>query len=152
MAKKVRDAMTPEPGVADPSLSLAEAAQLMKSEDIGSLPIVQEGQLVAVLTDRDIVVRAVAESADLSATKVGDIASRKPVTIEPDEDLDEALARMARAQVRRLPVVEGGRLVGVLAQADIAQEAKSKQAESLSRRSRNRPARPHRRIRAPARE
>jgi CBS domain-containing protein len=131
MAKKVRDAMTPEPRVADPSLSLAEAAQLMRSEDIGSLPIVQEGQLVAVLTDRDIVVRAVAESADLSATKVGDIASRKPVTIEPDEDLDEALALMARAQVRRLPVVEGGRLVGVLAQADIAQEAKSKQAGEL---------------------
>jgi CBS domain-containing protein len=123
--------MTPEPRVADPSLSLAEAAQLMKSEDIGSLPIVQEGQLVAVLTDRDIVVRAVAESADLSATKVGEIASRKPVTIEPDEDLDEALAQMARAQVRRLPVVEGGRLVGVLAQADIAQEAKSKQAGEL---------------------
>jgi CBS domain-containing protein len=131
MAKKVRDAMTPEPRVADPSLSLAEAAQLMRSEDIGSLPIVQEGQLVAVLTDRDIVVRAVAESADLSATNVGDIASRKPVTIEPDEDLDEALALMARAQVRRLPVVEGGRLVGVLAQADIAQEAKSKQAGEL---------------------
>ncbi len=131
MAKKVRDAMTPEPRVADPSLSLAEAAKLMRSEDIGSLPIVQEGQLLAVLTDRDIVVRAVAESADLSATKVGDIASRKPVTIEPDEDLDEALAQMARAQVRRLPVVEGGRLVGVLAQADIAQEAKSKQAGEL---------------------
>ena len=131
MAKKVRDAMTPEPRVADPSLSLAEAAQLMRSEDIGSLPIVQEGQLVAVLTDRDIVVRAVAESADPSATKVGDIASRKPVTIEPDEDLNEALAKMARAQVRRLPVVEGGRLVGVLAQADIAQEAKSKQAGEL---------------------
>jgi len=131
MAKKVRDAMTPEPRVADPSLSLAEAAQLMKSEDIGSLPVVQEGQLVAVLTDRDIVVRAVAESADPSATKVGDIASRKPVTIEPDEDLDEALAQMARAQVRRLPVVEGGRLVGVLAQADIAKEAKSKQAGEL---------------------
>ena len=131
MAKKFRDAMTPEPRVADPSLSLAEAAQLMRSEDIGSLPIVQEGQLVAVLTDRDIVVRAVAESADPSATKVGDIASRAPVTIEPDEDLDEALAQMARAQVRRLPVVEGGRLVGVLAQADIAQEAKSKQAGEL---------------------
>jgi CBS domain-containing protein len=131
MAKKVRDAMTPEPRVADPSLSLAEAARLMKSEDIGSLPVVQEGELVAVLTDRDIVIRAVAESADPSVTMVGDIASRRPVTIEPDEDLDEALAQMARAQVRRLPVVEGGRLVGVLSQADIAQEAKSKQAGEL---------------------
>jgi CBS domain-containing protein len=131
MAKKVRDVMTSEPRMADPSVSLAEAAQLMKSEDVGSLPIVQEGQLVAVLTDRDIVVRAVAEAADPRATKVGDIASRQPVTIEPDEDLDEALALMARAQVRRLPVVEAGRLVGVLAQADVAQEAKAKQAGEL---------------------
>jgi CBS domain-containing protein len=131
MAKKVRDAMTPEPRVADPSLSLAEVAQLMKSEDIGSLPVVQEGQLVAVLTDREIVVRAVAESADPSATMVGDIASSGPVTIEPDEDLDEPLAQMARKQVGRLAWVEGGRLVGVLAQADIAQEAKSKQAGEL---------------------
>jgi CBS domain-containing protein len=131
MTKKVRDVMTSQPRMADPSVSLTEAAQLMKSEDVGSLPIVQEGQLVAVLTDRDIVVRAVAESADPRTTKAGDIASRQPVTIEPDEDLDEALALMARAQVRRLPVVEAGRLVGVLAQADVAQEAKAKQAGEL---------------------
>ena len=104
---------------------------MRKSEDVGSLPIVQEGQLVAVLTDRDIVVRAVAESVDPSATKVGDIASRQPVTIEPDQNLDEALALMARAQVRRLPVVQNGRLVGVLAQADVAQEAKAKHAGEL---------------------
>ena len=83
MAKKVREVMTSEPRVADPSFSLAEAARLMKSEDVGSLPIVQEGQLVAVLTDRDIVVRAVAESVDPSATKVGDIASRQPVRSSP---------------------------------------------------------------------
>ena len=123
--------MTSQPRTAEPSLSLTEAAKLMKTEDIGSLPIVQEGQLVAVLTDRDIVVRAVAEAVDPRAAKVGDIASRQPVTIEPDGDLDEALARMARAQVRRLPVVEAGRLVGVLAQADVAQEAKAKQAGEL---------------------
>jgi len=131
MAKKVREVMTSEPRVADPAFSLAEAARLMKSEDVGSLPIVQEGQLVAVLTDRDIVVRAVAESVDPSATKVGDIASRQPVTIEPDQNLDEALALMARAQVRRLPVAENGRLVGVLAQADVAQDAKAKHAGEL---------------------
>jgi CBS domain-containing protein len=131
MAKKVREVMTSEPRVADPSLSLAEAARLMKSEDIGSLPVVEQGELVAVLTDRDIVVRAVAESVDPKLTKVGDIASRQPVTIEPDQDLDEALALMARTQVRRLPVVESGRLVGVLAQADVAQEAKAKHAGEL---------------------
>jgi len=128
MAKKVRDAMTAEPRTAELTLSLAEAARLMKSEDVGSLPIVEEGRLVAVLTDRDIVVRAVAEGVDANATVIGDVASRDPVTVEPQQDLDEALMLMARHQVRRLPVVEGDRLVGVLAQADVAQEAKAKQA------------------------
>jgi len=124
MAKKVRDAMTAEPRSAEPSQSLVEAAQAMKQEDVGSLPVVEGGRLLAVLTDRDIVVRAVAEGVDLQATRVGDVASREPVTVGPEEDLDEALRLMARHQVRRLPVVEeDGRLVGVVAQADVAQQA-----------------------------
>ena len=128
MAKKVRDAMTAEPRTAEPMLSLAEAAQLMKGEDVGSLPIVEEGRLVAVLTDRDIVVRAVAEGVDAKAAMIGDVASRDPVTVESEQDLDEALILMACHQVRRLPVVQGDRLIAVLAQADIAQEANAKQA------------------------
>ena len=125
MAKKVSDAMTTQPRSAEPSQSLVEAAQVMKRADIGSLPVVEEGRLVAVLTDRDIVVRAVAEGVDLNVTLVGDIASREPVTVGPEEDLDEALRLMARHQVRRLPVVDEQRLVGVLAQADVATEAKA---------------------------
>ena len=128
VAKKVRDAMTAEPRSAEPTLSLVEAARLMKSEDVGSLPIVEEGRLIAVLTDRDIVVRAVAEGVDPNAAVIGDVASRDPVTVEPEQDLDEALLLMAQHQVRRLPVVDSDRLVGVLAQADVAQEAKAKQA------------------------
>ena len=131
MAKKVRDAMTAEPRSAEPTLSLVEAARLMKSEDVGSLPIVEEGRLIAVLTDRDIVVRAVAEGVDPKAVVIGEVASREPVTVEPEQDLDEALMLMARHQVRRLPVVENDRLVGVLAQADVAVEAKAKQAGEL---------------------
>ena len=127
MAKKVRDAMTAKPRSAEPGLSLAEAAQLMKSEDVGSLPIVEEGRLVAVLTDRDIGIRAVAEGVDPKAVMVGDVASRELVTVGPEQDLDEALALMARRQMRRLPVVEEDRLVGIVAQADVAQEAKAKQ-------------------------
>src|SRR6266508_3576490 len=119
MTKKVRDAMTVEPRSVESGRSLAEAAQLMKSEDVGSLPVVDDGRLVAMLTDRDIVVRALAEGVDANATVVGDIASREPVTVGPEQALDEALAVMARHQVRRLPVV---------AQADVAQQAKSKQA------------------------
>ena len=125
MAKKVRDAMTAEPRSAEPSQSLVEAAQVMKQEDVGSLPVVEGGRLLAVLTDRDIVVRAVAKGVDLKATRVGDVASREPVTVGPEEDLDEALRLMARHQVRRLPVVDEHRLVGMLAQADVASEAKA---------------------------
>jgi CBS domain-containing protein len=128
MAKKVQDAMTAEPRSAEPGLSLAEAAQLMKSEDIGSLPVVDDSRLVAMLTDRDIVVRVVAEGLDPNAIVVGDVASRELVTVGPEQDLDEALALMARHQLRRLPVVEEDRLVGIVAQADVAQEAKAKQA------------------------
>ncbi len=139
MAKKVRDAMTAEPRSAEPSQSLVEAAQVMKQEDVGSLPVVEGGRLLAVLTDRDIVVRAVAEGVDLQATRVGDVASREPVTVGPEEDLDEALRLMARHQVRRLPVVDEQRLVGMLAQADVASEAKASKTgevvEEISQRS-----------------
>jgi CBS domain-containing protein len=132
MGKTVRDAMTPSVRTASPSQSLAEAAQLMKSDDVGSIPIVEEGRLVGIVTDRDIAIRAVAEGVDPSAVTIADVASRDLVTVEPDQDLDEALALMARHQVRRLPVVEeDGRLVGILAQADVALEATEKKAGEL---------------------
>jgi CBS domain-containing protein len=120
MAKNVRDVMTPTVQTVSPSQSLAEAAEVMKGEDVGSVPVVEEGRLAGILTDRDIVMRAVAERRDPQAVKVDEVASRELVTVEPEQDLDEALALMARHQVRRLPVVEQGRLVGMLAQADVA--------------------------------
>jgi CBS domain-containing protein len=108
------------------SQSLADAAEVMKGEDVGSVPVVEEGRLTGILTDRDIVTRAVAEQKDPRTVKVEEVVSDELVTVEPDQDLDEALALMARHQVRRLPVVEEGRLVGMLAQADVALEAKEK--------------------------
>ena len=139
MAKMVRDAMTANPRTATPAQSLAEAAQIMQSEDVGSVPVVEDGRLVGVLTDRDIAIRAVAEGVDVQTLNVGDVASREPVTVEPGQDLDEALALMARHQVRRLPVVDDGQLVGILAQADVAIEVKEKKAgevlEEISKRS-----------------
>jgi CBS domain-containing protein len=126
MAKNVREAMTPGVRTVSPSQSIAEAAEMMKSEDVGSVPVVEEGRLAGILTDRDIVIRAVAERRDPQTVKVDEIASRELVTVEPEQDLDEALTLMARHQVRRLPVVEEGRLVGMLAQADVALEAKEK--------------------------
>lgn len=131
MGKNVRDAMTPGVTSANPSQSVADAAQTMKSEHIGSLPVVSDGQLVGMLTDRDIVMRVVAERVDPDSINVGDIVSGDLVTVEPDQDLDEALALMARHQVRRLPVVEGSELVGILAQADVAVEAREKKAGEM---------------------
>ncbi|MDP9304301.1 MAG: CBS domain-containing protein [Actinomycetota bacterium] len=131
MAKTVRDAMTPSVRSAAPAQSVVEAAQMMKEEDVGSLPVVEEDRLIGIVTDRDIVVRTVAERVDPESVKVGDVASRELVTVEPGQDLDEALTLMARHRVRRLPVVEAGRLVGMLAQADVALEAKEKKAGEM---------------------
>jgi len=111
--------------------SLADAAQMMKEEDVGSLPVVEDDRLIGILTDRDIIVRAVAERVDPQSISVGDVASRELVTVEPDQDLDEALSLMARHRVRRLPVVADGRLVGILAQADVAIEAEGKNAGEM---------------------
>ena len=123
MANSVRDAMTADPRSIGKSVSVVEAARLMREQDIGSLPITDDEQLVGMITDRDITMRVVAEAADPNATSVEDVYSRDLISVEPDNDLEEALGLMARHQVRRLPVVEDGRLVGIVAQAHIALSA-----------------------------
>jgi CBS domain-containing protein len=120
MAKSVRDTMTGNPRSIAASASVVEAARLMREEHIGSLPITDNQQLVGMITDRDITTRVVAEAADPGKTSVGDVSSGDLISVEPDSDLEDALQLMARHQVRRLPVVENGRLVGIVAQADIA--------------------------------
>jgi CBS domain-containing protein len=131
MTKSVREVMTAKVQTVRQEQPLVEAARLMKTQDVGSLPVVEDGRLVGTLTDRDIVLRAVAEGADMGSVRVGDIASHEPVTVSPDQGLDEALALMATHRVRRLPVVEDGALVGIIAQADVALEAKEKDAGAL---------------------
>jgi CBS domain-containing protein len=131
MAKSVRDAMTQNPRSIGATASVVEAAQLMREGHIGSLPIIDDEQLVGMITDRDITTRVVAEAADPKLTLVGDVYSRDLVSVEPDKDLDEALQLMARHQVRRLPVVENGRLVGIVAQADIALAENEKKTGEL---------------------
>jgi CBS domain-containing protein len=120
MVNSVREAMTKDPRSIGPSASVVEAARVMRDEHIGSLPITDGDTLVGMITDRDITTRVVAEAADLATTSVGDVYSQDLVSVEPDKDLEEALGLMARHQVRRLPVLEDGRLVGIVAQADIA--------------------------------
>jgi CBS domain-containing protein len=123
MGTSIRDAMTSNPSNVEMSSSVVEAARLMKSEDVGSIPVTEGERLVGIVTDRDIAIRVVAEGKDVQSVTVGEIASKDLVTIDPQQDLDEALRLMAQHQVRRLPVVEeDGRLVGILAQADVAQQ------------------------------
>lgn len=131
MGRTVRDAMTAAVRAASPTDSLADAAKLMKEEDVGSLPVVDGGRLIGIVTDRDIVVRAIAELADPQSVRVADVASHELVTVESEQALDEALKLMARHRVRRLPVVEDGMLVGVLAQADVAIKADDEKAGEM---------------------
>jgi CBS domain-containing protein len=138
MGASIRDTMTSNPRTIETSTPVAEAARLMSSEDVGSLPIVEGDRLVGMLTDRDITVRVVAEGMDPQSTTAGDVASRDVVSVDPQQQLDEALRLMAQHQVRRLPVVEeDGRLVGIVAQADVAtagQDARTGQVvEEISR-------------------
>jgi CBS domain-containing protein len=116
----IQDAMTSNPTTITSDTSLEEAARLMKSEDVGSLPILDGDRLVGIVTDRDIAIRGVGEGK--TTATVGEIASKDIVTIDPQQGLDEAARLMAEHQVRRLPVCEeDGKLVGILAQADVAQ-------------------------------
>ena len=127
MGTKVHEVMTDRPRVVTPETTVSDAAQLMKNDDVGSLPILDGEQLAGMVTDRDIVVRAVAEGKDPRGMPVREVASRELVTVNADEELSRALQLMASQQVRRLPVVDDdGRLVGILAQADVAVEAKEK--------------------------
>jgi CBS domain-containing protein len=127
MGTKVGEVMTGRPRAVTPDTPVSEAAQLMEQEDIGSLPVLDGEELVGMVTDRDIVVRAVAKGKDPRGMPVRDVATREVVTVSADDDLGDALDLMAAHQVRRLPVVgDGGRLVGVLSQADAALHAKEK--------------------------
>jgi CBS domain-containing protein len=123
MAKSVSELMSSNPRSVESSQTVRDVATIMRDEDVGLVPIVEGDRLVGTVTDRDITIRVVAEDKDPKSTRVQEIASTDLVTIEPQQDLDEALRLMAKHQVRRLPVVEGGRLVGVVAQADVARQA-----------------------------
>jgi CBS domain-containing protein len=132
MAKSINDVMSANPCAIDAEKPVAYAAKMMQQEDVGLAPIVEGDRLVGTLTDRDIVTRVVAEGKDPQSVTVREVASTDLVTIDPQQDLDEALHLMASNQIRRLPVVEeDGRLVGVVAQADVAREAKDKKTGQM---------------------
>src|SRR3982074_2641582 len=119
---QIREVMTESPRTVRAGDSAATAARLMRDEDAGIAPVTDDaGRIVGVVTDRDIAIRLGAEGKDPTITTVSEISSSNVLTIDPQQDLDEALTLMATHQVRRLPVVEDdGKLVGIIAQADVA--------------------------------
>jgi CBS domain-containing protein len=134
MSILVRHAMTEAPRSAPPDATVVDAAKLMRHLDVGVLPIADDDRLVGLLTDRDLVVRVIADGKDPQETHVIDIATTSPVTVTPDTQLSDARDLMARHQVRRLPVMKGEKLVGILSLGDIAIADASKRAvgESLA--------------------
>ena len=119
-----RDVMTKDPVYAYPHDNVAHVARLMRSEDIGPVPIVQEDaskKLLGIVTDRDLAIKVVAEERDPKTTQVSDVMTTDVVTCSENDDIETALRAMSRNQLRRIPVVDGGNmLVGIIAQADVA--------------------------------
>lgn len=116
-----REIMTPAPRCVGENDSLVDAAKLMASLDVGALPVCGEDKLLkGMVTDRDIVVKCLAHGGDPAATTAGSLAEGKPVTIGADDDVEEAMSVMSEHQVRRLPVIDGHDLVGIVSQADVA--------------------------------
>ena len=125
---RIAELMTENPHSVTPNASVVEASKIMRDDDVGLVPVVEGERLVGTVTDRDITIRVVAEERDPRSTSVGEIASTDLITVDPQQDLDEALRLMARHQVRRLPVVqEDGRLVGIVSQADVARHGDDSQ-------------------------
>jgi CBS domain-containing protein len=131
--KRCREIMTSNVTTANREMSLQQVAVLMRDGDMGSLPIVEEKKLVGMITDRDIVVRAIAEGKDV-ATKLGDIMTTEIFSVKPSDFIFEAIRLMGDKQVRRIPVVEEtGELAGIISMADIALEMEDEReiAETL---------------------
>jgi CBS domain-containing protein len=121
---KCGEFMTREPACCEPGETIVRAAQIMKSEDVGAVPVVDSSasrRLVGIITDRDIVVKVLAAGRAIDGASVRDAMTQNPVTVREEDDVNRALSAMADRKVRRIPVVdENGNLRGIIAQADIA--------------------------------
>ena len=128
MARAVNEVMTHDPQTVDLGDTLAEAARVMREADVGPVLVLDDGRVAGILTDRDIVVRAIADGRDPQSTPVREACSADVVTLSPDQDLDEAIRLMRERDVRRLPVVQDGRPAGILSLGDLAVERDSDSA------------------------
>lgn len=121
MRKKARDVMTPDPECVGENDTITDAAKRLTELDVGAMPICgEDNRLKGMLTDRDIVVKVVAQGEDPNSVTAGELAQGKPVTIGADDSIEEALEVMRTRKIRRLPVIDGHDLVGIISQKDIA--------------------------------
>jgi CBS domain-containing protein len=128
MATLVRHAMTESPQTARPDMTASDAAGLMKQLDVGVIPVADNDHLIGLVTDRDLVLRVLAARKSGDEVRLGDIATKSAVTVTPDMKLSEARDLMAAHQVRRLPVMKGDQLVGILSLGDVAMQDASERA------------------------
>lgn len=121
---KCKEIMTEDPVCCLPGDTVDQAAQLMKDDDVGSIPVIADQKtkrLLGIITDRDLAIKVVAPAREISAVKVEEVMTNDPVTCHADDDLNEAIDAMEMHQVRRIPVVDdNNRIIGIIAQADIA--------------------------------
>jgi signal-transduction protein with cAMP-binding, CBS, and nucleotidyltransferase domain len=122
MGQKVREVMTTNPISLSAQIPVADAAKRMRDANVGTVIVEDNGQVCGIVTDRDITIRAIAMDKDPKSCPVSDICSKDLATLSPDDDLDLAIAKMRDKAIRRLPVVENGRAVGILSLGDIAVE------------------------------
>jgi CBS domain-containing protein len=122
MARTVEEIMTTNPRTVNADDTVLQAAQVMRDSDIGDVVVVEDGQVAGIVTDRDIVVRSVADGRDADSTTVGDIATTGIQAIEPEASVDDALRTMREDDIRRLPVAKNGRPVGIVTLGDLAVE------------------------------
>ena len=122
MSKKVNEVMSASPIGLEDTATLSDAAHAMRDGDFGSVVVLKGGSVCGVVTDRDIVIRAIAEGKDPKSVKLGEICSSDVVTIGPDQSVDDAAELMRDKAVRRVPVIDKGRLVGIVSLGDLAKE------------------------------
>src|SRR5690554_6229208 len=125
MLLKIKDIMTDSVATVSPETTVVEAARLMQQHDIGSLPVCEGPELVGIVTDRDIVVRSVAHGKDLATTPIREVMTQRVATASPETDVHQVATLMSNQQIRRLPVVENNRLVGMVSLGDLATQAKT---------------------------
>jgi CBS domain-containing protein len=128
MAQSIRDVMTPNPQTCPATATVAEAAQFMRDSDVGDVLVEKDGALCGIVTDRDIVIRAIAAGKDPTKAKLGDVCTQELTTLSPTDTIADAVRLMSEKALRRLPVLENESLVGIVSLGDLAQERDPKSA------------------------